>query len=282
LFQANPIKNPMRIKPLISTLMISVSIHGLILIPFWRFQTLALTVPDKPLKLVLETVKPESAQPLSRPRRTIPEALPKMPPPPAHPKTPEAVTIPKPAAIEPVAKPAVNPRDKAVNPPEFAEAAIAEKPSEVPQAIEPALPVEESKATPAVAEAATGPPKPVTRAETVGTIAEVPVRTPGSEAVKPDVSSVYSQLIFEKIQKSKRYPRLARDRGMEGRILLEFVLSREGKLLDIKVLRSSGFSILDREACLTLRRAAPFPKLPDNVMVGRVALKVNISFHLTD
>jgi protein TonB len=104
----------------------------------------------------------------------------------------------------------------------------------------------------------------------------------GEETKKPSVSTVYLQSIYQKIEKYKRYPRLARDRGIEGSILVEFVLDSNGKLLHNQVLRSSGFKILDREALLTIRRAAPFPKLPAHQMAGQVVLKIPITFELKD
>lgn len=49
------------------------------------------------------------------------------------------------------------------------------------------------------------------------------------------------------------YPPLARRSGYQGRLILRFLVSREGKVTRIKVVRSSGYSILDRVAIKTVR-----------------------------
>ena len=44
------------------------------------------------------------------------------------------------------------------------------------------------------------------------------------------------------------YPKTARDRGIEGKILLEVVVKEDGSALNIKLLSSSGSSLLDESA----------------------------------
>lgn len=45
-----------------------------------------------------------------------------------------------------------------------------------------------------------------------------------------------------------RYPRTAKRRGYEGTVLLEALVSREGKVEKIRIFRSSGYSVLDKAA----------------------------------
>ena len=44
------------------------------------------------------------------------------------------------------------------------------------------------------------------------------------------------------------YPKIARDRGIEGKILLEVVVKETGSALSVKLLASSGSSLLDESA----------------------------------
>ena len=44
------------------------------------------------------------------------------------------------------------------------------------------------------------------------------------------------------------YPKTARDRGIEGKILLEVVVKEDGSALNVKLLSSSGSSLLDESA----------------------------------
>lgn len=44
------------------------------------------------------------------------------------------------------------------------------------------------------------------------------------------------------------YPRLAKRRGYEGVVTLEVLISQEGRVLEVRLLKSSGYSMLDEEA----------------------------------
>ena len=44
------------------------------------------------------------------------------------------------------------------------------------------------------------------------------------------------------------YPVLARRRGYEGLVLLEVLVTREGRVAELRVKKSSGYKVLDRAA----------------------------------
>jgi len=73
-------------------------------------------------------------------------------------------------------------------------------------------------------------------------------------------SNAYNALVFGHLQKFKRYPQAAR--GKSGTVLVRFVLSRDGTVVESTVARSSGNDVLDREAIEILHRASPFPVFP--------------------
>jgi protein TonB len=68
-----------------------------------------------------------------------------------------------------------------------------------------------------------------------------------------------------RIEKAKRYPREARRRGWEGKVVLSFQINRKGEVVQIRLVQSSGYQELDEEGIATLRRASPFlpPPLTD-------------------
>ena len=68
--------------------------------------------------------------------------------------------------------------------------------------------------------------------------------------------------IKEKIQREIVYPRIARRRGMQGKTVISFIICVDGSVKDLKVVESSGYAILDRNAIKSVQRAAPFPKPP--------------------
>lgn len=86
----------------------------------------------------------------------------------------------------------------------------------------------------------------------------------GDEAVlKSKGSGVFPQGIIEIIRNSienvKTYPVLARKRGLEGTVYISFRISPQGKAHDIKVLKSSGYRILDKTTLDIVKKAAPYP-----------------------
>lgn len=68
--------------------------------------------------------------------------------------------------------------------------------------------------------------------------------------------------IKEDIEKNITYPRLARKMGWEGKVVVSFVITEDGMVIDVKIVESSGFSLLDNNAVKTIKTTAPFPKPP--------------------
>lgn len=58
------------------------------------------------------------------------------------------------------------------------------------------------------------------------------------------------------------YPNLARRMGWHGNVLTSFVIHVDGTVSDIKILSSSGFTVLDENAIMTIREVSPFPRPP--------------------
>lgn len=84
-----------------------------------------------------------------------------------------------------------------------------------------------------------------------------------------------------KIELVWEYPYLARESGLQGRLLMRFVINRDGSLAEAKVLRSSGFALLDREALRAVHDAAPFPPLPARMNSDRLVVNATFEYLLT-
>jgi len=65
-----------------------------------------------------------------------------------------------------------------------------------------------------------------------------------------------------RIEKAKRYPREARRKGWEGKVVLSFHINRKGEAAQIRLVQSSGYQELDEEGIATIRRASPFSPPP--------------------
>lgn len=68
--------------------------------------------------------------------------------------------------------------------------------------------------------------------------------------------------IKDRIQRSICYPRIARKRGWEGRVVISFVVCEDGRIQDMRIVESSGFSALDKNAMAAVHGAVPFPRPP--------------------
>jgi len=61
------------------------------------------------------------------------------------------------------------------------------------------------------------------------------------------------------------YPQEAVDKGINGSLLLDVAINADGTLHSVKLLRSSGYKILDDAAKHIVRLAAPYPPLSEEI-----------------
>lgn len=64
------------------------------------------------------------------------------------------------------------------------------------------------------------------------------------------------------ITKNISYPFMARKMGWSGRVTVSFIIATDGSVKDIKIIESSGYDILDRNATDTVKKVSPFPRPP--------------------
>jgi len=96
----------------------------------------------------------------------------------------------------------------------------------------------------------------------------------------PKAISDYTSKLRAHIESFKRYPRMAQIRGWEGEVLIQAEIDRNGLLVNSKVVRSSGRSILDKEALKMMQRSIPFPVPPKNLNINFFTITIPISFSL--
>ncbi len=77
-------------------------------------------------------------------------------------------------------------------------------------------------------------------------------------------------LILRKIEAVKKYPRMARRMGIEGKATVRFQIHPNGSIGAVEILESSGFEILDQASLQTVRDAAPLPYKEGWLKVGIV------------
>lgn len=95
-------------------------------------------------------------------------------------------------------------------------------------------------------------------------------------AYNEGVSDEFLSKIQSAISKKNKYPRIARIRGLEGEVLIEFTLDVDGTLQGLKIIQSSAGDILNENALKAIVSASKdFPK-PEQ----RVRIKIPIAYFL--
>ena len=89
---------------------------------------------------------------------------------------------------------------------------------------------------------------------------------PGTDAAPQGGAAGYERENFsyvrDRIHRRLVYPLMARKMGWAGQVLVSFVIDEEGAVAEAKVVRSSGYELLDRSALESVRLGAPYPRPP--------------------
>jgi protein TonB len=73
------------------------------------------------------------------------------------------------------------------------------------------------------------------------------------------ISAEQWAVIESQIERSKNYPRMARERGIQGVVRVRFKLKPSGDVDRVEIAKSSGYDVLDAASVKTVYRAAPMP-----------------------
>ena len=90
----------------------------------------------------------------------------------------------------------------------------------------------------------------------------------------------FTKRVRERIALVKKYPNIARRRGFEGQPVVAFTIGRDGALTKHSIATSSGHRVLDRSALESVKKAAPYPRIPDKLELQSINLKLPISYIL--
>ena len=143
----------------------------------------------------------------------------------------------------------------------------------VPPRPEPA----QSAAQPRTAVAATTSDQMM--ADRIASVAAAPMRGVPGKAPSNAVPTWQTKIVGQ-IARQQRYPAAARAKQEQGITHLLFTIDRSGRLLDSRVVASSGSTALDAEAAAMLERAQPFPPPPAELHGEQIVLPIPISFSL--
>ncbi len=142
-----------------------------------------------------------------------------------------------------------------------------EKIAEPPQVVKPQLPV--AAETPEEVEATTIEKTEFTEITKKPTETDIPVVPFWAVEVKPQTKSI----------PKPAYPELARQAGIEGQVVVDALVDVDGKVVDVKIRKSSGNTSLD-EAAMNTARGAEFTPAKQRDQLVRVWVSIPFKFNL--
>ena len=91
---------------------------------------------------------------------------------------------------------------------------------------------------------------------------------------------VWGSSIQNKIYANLTYPYLALIEKIGGKVTIHLKITKEGRLAKLKILKSSGFSILDEEALRATKTISAFPSAPSSLIRPVYSFSLPIKFEL--
>jgi protein TonB len=209
---------------------------------------------EAPQQAVVQPQPPEPPQPEQPPPQPAPPqpSLEKALAPPEEPPPPTAGDFPKPVPPKPVPPP---PRPT----PRPPQGALSQAP--LPR-----------------------PPQPAPVRPPANSSASVPA-PPSNSADwligKGRARNAYLDQVARLTSRYRRYPRVAADNKQEGRVVTRVTIGRDGRLIDVRIDKSSGWPAIDAAELETIRKSAPFPAVPADMPGDPLILILPIHYDLT-
>ena len=92
----------------------------------------------------------------------------------------------------------------------------------------------------------------------------------------------YLALVSSTFERYKRYPMSARQRGLTGRLVLQFVILQDGQVITPKIIKRTGHRSFSRAALRALRRAGTMPPFPPSIQKKKLMVKMPIAYTLVE
>jgi len=97
----------------------------------------------------------------------------------------------------------------------------------------------------------------------------------------PEIQYIsYFAGIKRKIELVWQYPYDAQMAGIQGDLVAEFVIARDGRLASVTLLQGSGQKILDEEAISAIRKAAPYDPIPKEYTIPDLKIRAHFIYEM--
>ena len=88
------------------------------------------------------------------------------------------------------------------------------------------------------------------------------------------------QALFKYLSENVKYPVIAQENGIQGRVICQFVVNRDGSIVDVEVVRSGGDPSLDKEAIRVIKSMPKWKAGQQRGKPVRVKYTVPVNFKL--
>ena len=114
---------------------------------------------------------------------------------------------------------------------------------------------------------------------------EAPVEEEEEEVVFVVVESMPEfpggqQALFKYLSENVKYPVIAQENGIQGRVICQFVVNKGGSIVDVEVVRSGGDPSLDKEAIRVIKSMPKWKPGKQRGKAVRVKYTVPVNFKL--
>jgi len=89
-----------------------------------------------------------------------------------------------------------------------------------------------------------------------------------------------AQALFKYLSENVKYPVIAQENGIQGRVICQFTVNKDGSIVDVEVARSSGDASLDKEAVRVIKSMPNWKPGKQRGKAVRVKYTVPVSFKL--
>ena len=123
----------------------------------------------------------------------------------------------------------------------------------------------------------------------VEVVIAAPVETPVEEEEEEVIFMVVEtmpefpggqQALFKYLSENVKYPVIAQENGIQGRVICQFVVNKDGSIVDVEVVRSGGDPSLDKEAIRVIKSMPKWKPGQQRGKAVRVKYTVPVNFKL--
>ena len=88
------------------------------------------------------------------------------------------------------------------------------------------------------------------------------------------------QALFKYLSENVKYPVIAQENGIQGRVICQFVVNKDGSIVDVEIVRSGGDASLDKEAVRVIKSMPKWKPGKQRGKAVRVKYTVPVNFRL--